>query len=150
MAVRYKISPDIGIAFIFCEGVISDVEYFKLIKTLYNDVNYILGMRCIIDFFSAVEDISLEGMRTIIKDREEMEKHKIEFEYVIMLTHSHTIEILVKTIKLLTTNDKMKFEAVSSLDEAIVVLGFQDREQEIFDFYTRNKQRVEQTSEISS
>jgi hypothetical protein len=150
MAVRYKISPDLGIAFIFCEGVISDVEYFKLIKTLYNDVNYILGMRCIIDFFSAVEDISLEGMRTIIKDREEMEKHKIEFEYVIMLTHSHTIEILVKTIKLLTTNDKMKFEAVSSLDEAIVVLGFQDREQEIFDFYTRNKQRVEQTSEISS
>lgn len=149
MAVRYKISPTLGIAFIFCEGIISEAEYFRIVKTLHNDNTYTIGMRCIIDFFSATEDVSLEGMHIAIRSREELEKKGIEFEYVILLTYSHTIDLFVKTMKLLTKNENMKLEAVSSLKEAISILGYQDRVQEITSFYTQCKNQIKETNLVS-
>lgn len=144
MSIHYKISPELGIAFMFCEGDISEVEYFRVAKTMYDDKAYTLGMCRIVDLFSAKEHFSLAGMRSVIKYREEMAEKGIKFEYMLLLTHSRSMELFVETMKLLITKTTIKFEAVSSLEKAIALLGLQDRTQEIVDFYTQNKRQVKE------
>lgn len=142
MSIHYRISSELGIAFMFCEGVVSDVEYFNAVKTMYNEETYQIGMRRIVDLFSATESVSVEGMRAVIQYRETMAEKGIKFEHVILLTYSTTIYLFVKTMKLLSTKANMKFEAASSLDEAISILGFQEKQQAITDFYTQSKHKL--------
>lgn len=149
MSVQYKISSPLGIAFMFCKGTVSDVEFFRAVKTMQEDKSHILGMRRIVDFFSATEDISLEGMRSVIRYREQMHTQGFQFEHVIILTHSRTISLFITTMKLIIQKATLKFDAVESLEEAISLLGFQEKEQEIIEFYTHSKQQIEQSSKTS-
>ncbi len=144
MSVQYKISPELGIAFMFCKGGISEVEYFSAIESMSKHKSYTLGMCQIIDFFSAHENISLEGMKSANRYHEEMVENGVKFEHVILLTYSKGIHLLLKAMKMLTKKDDMKLDTVSTLDEAISLLGFQDRAQEIFDFYTTSKRQIEE------
>ena len=145
MPVRYNINSELGIIFIFCEGLVSDVEYFKAVKNMYLDKSYHSGMHRIVDFFSASEDISsLEGIRSVIKFREETTEEKdLQLEHIIVLSYSKGVSLFVNAINDIIVNAKMKYEAASSLEEAITLLGFQDRKQEIIDFYSRSKYQAE-------
>lgn len=149
MSVQYKISPELGIAFMFCKGGVSEVDYFSALENMSKHKSYTVGMCQIIDFFSAHENISLEGMHSAIHYREEMEGDGVKFEHVILLTYSKGIDLFVKAMKILTKKDNMELDAVSTLDEAISLLGFQEKEQEIIDFYTHSKQQIEQSSKTS-
>lgn len=144
MPIQYKINPELGIAFMFCQGLISDVEFFRAVKTMQADKSHTLGMYRIIDFFSATEDVSLEGMRSVIRYREEMHTQGIQFEHVIILTHSRTLSLFISTMKLMIKKATLKFDATETLEEAIPILGFQDKAQEIIDFYTTSKNQIQE------
>ena len=145
MSVRYNINSEIGIVFVFCEGVVSDVEYFKVIKSMYADKTYRSGMHRIVDFFSASEDLSsLDGIRSVVKYQEEVAGKDLQFEHIILLSRSKGIALFVNSINSIIVNAKMKYSVTDSIDEAISLLGFQDRKQEIIDFYYRSKHQTEQ------
>lgn len=143
MPVHYRISPELGVALIFCNGVVSDKEYLKAVTNMYSDIFYESGMHHIVDFFSAVEDVSLEGMRSLIKHREEMEAKGTEFGHVTLLTHSKSLFLLIKTMRLLVPNAEMKLDSAASLNEAIALLNLQHKKQDVVDFYICSKHQLE-------
>ena len=147
MSVRYNINSELGIVFVFCEGLVSDVEYFKVIKSMYADKTYRSGMHRIVDFFSASEDLSsLDGIRSVVKYQEEVAGKDLRFEHIVLLSYSKGLALFVSNINSMIVNAKMKYSATDSLDEAISLLGLQDRKQEIIDFYNRSKYQAEKAN----
>jgi len=144
MPVRYSINPELGIVFIFCEGVVSDVYFFKVIKDMYADKSYRPEMHRLVDFLSASEDFSsLDEIRSNIKHRDKITNDNIQFGRTIVLTHSKSITLFISVLE---TDSKIKYSAVESLDEAIALLGLKDNEQEIIDFYNQSKYQTEQAN----
>ena len=147
MSVRYNINSELGIVFVFCQGEVSDVEYFKVIKSMYADKTYRSGMHRIVDFFSASEDLSsLDGIRSVVKYQEEVAGKDLQFEHIVLLSYSKGVAFFVNNINSMIVNAKMKYSATDSLDEAISLLSLQDRKQEIIDFYNRSKCQAEQAN----
>jgi hypothetical protein len=144
MSVRYKINSELGIAFIFCEGLFTDVEFFKVMRLMYADKSYRPEMHRLVDLFSASEDFSsLDEIRSNIKHRDKTFGENIQFGNTILLTLSKSISLF---INVLDTDFKIKYSAVESLGEAISILSLQDKEQEIIDFYNQNKYQTEQAN----
>lgn len=147
MSVRYNVNSKLGIVFVFCEGIVSDVEYFQVIKSMYFDKAYRSGMHRIIDFFEALEDLSsLEGIRSVVKYQEEVAGKDMRSEQIVLLSQNKGISLFVNSINEMIANARMKYYAVSSLVEAISLLGFEDRKQEITDFYNQSKYQTEQVN----
>jgi len=137
MPVRYSINPELGIVFIFCEGLFTDVEFFKVMRIMYADKSYRPEMHRIVDLFSASEDFStLDEIRSNIKHRDKIMNDNVKFGRTIVLTHSKSITLFINVLEM---DSKIKYSAVTSLDEAISLLGFQDRKQEIIDFCNQSK-----------
>jgi hypothetical protein len=144
MPVRYSINPELGIVFIFCEGLFTDVEFFKVARIMYADKSYRPEMHRLVDLFSASEDFSsLDEIRSNIKYRDKAFGENIQFGNTILLTLSKSISLF---INVLDTDFKIKYYAVASLGEAISLLGLQDKEQDIIDFYNQNKFQTERVN----
>ena len=137
MPVRYSINPELGIVFIFCEGLFTDVEFFKVMRIMYADKSYRPEMHRLVDLFSASEDFSsMDEIRSNIKHRDKIFDENVQFGNTILLTYSKSISLFINALE---TDFKIKYYAVASLGKAIPLLGFQDREQEIIDFYNQSK-----------
>ncbi len=137
MPVRYTINSELGIAFIVCEGIFTDVDFFKVMRIMYADKSYRPEMHRIVDLFSASEDFStLDEIRSNIKHRDKIMNDNVKFGRTIVLTHSKSITLFINVLEM---DSKIKYSAVTSLDEAISLLGFQDRKQEIIDFCNQSK-----------
>lgn len=94
MPVRYSINPELEIVFIFCEGVVSDIYFFKVMKSMYADKSYHPEMHRLVDFFSASEDFSsLDEIRSNIKHRDKITNDNIQFGRTIVLTYSKSITL---------------------------------------------------------
>ena len=137
MPVRYSINPELGIVFIFCEGLFTDVEFFKVMRIMYAHKSYRPQMHRLVDLFSASEDFSsMDEIRSNIKHRDKIFDENVQFGNTILLTYSKSISLFINALE---TDFKIKYYAVASLGKAISLLGFQDREQEIIDFYNQSK-----------
>ena len=144
MSVRYSINPELGIVFIFCEGVVSDVYFFKVMKSMYAEKAYRPEMHRLVDFFSASEDFSsLDEIRSNIKHRDKIANGNIQFGRTIVLTHSKSMILFMNALEI---DSKINYSAATSLDKAITLLGFQDKKQEVIDFYNQSKYQPEQAN----
>lgn len=144
MPVRYSINPELGIVFIFCEGEVSDIYFFKVMKNMYADKSYRPEMHRLVDFFSASEDFSsLDEIRANIKHRDKITNDNVQFGRTIILTHSKSMTLFINALEI---DSKINYSAVVSLGEAITLLGFQDKKQEVIDFYNQSKDQTEQVN----
>ena len=144
MPVRYSINPELGIVFIFCEGVVSDVYFFKVMKNMYAEKSYRPEMHRLVEFFSASEDFSsLDEIRSNIKHRDKITNDNVQFGRTIVLTYSESMTLFMNALEI---DSKINYSAATSLDEAITLLGFQDKKQEVINFYNQSKDQTEQVN----
>lgn len=137
MSVRYTINSELGIVFIFCDGVVSDTYFFKMMKSMYADKSYRPEMHRLVDFLSASEDFSsMDEIHSNMKYRDKIVNGNVLFGHTILLTRSKSMSLFMKALE---TDSKIKYYAVESLGEVSSLLGFQERKQEIIDFYNQSK-----------
>ena len=85
----------------------------------------------------------MDEIRSNIGHRDKIFSENIRFGNTILLTYSESISLFINVLE---TDAKIKYYAVGSLDEAISLLGIQDRKQEITDFYNQSKYQTEQVN----
>jgi hypothetical protein len=144
MSVYYNINFEYGIVFIFCEGLFTDVEFFKVMRIMYADKSYRPEMHRLVDLFSASEDFSSsDEIRSNIKHRDKIFDENVQFGNTVLLTSSKSISLFINVLE---TDFKIKYYAVESLGEAISLLGLQDRKKEIIDFYNQSRHQTKQVN----
>lgn len=139
MPIHYTINEKLNIAVILCEGSFLAQEYFAVMRTLAKEPNYKEGMLKIVDLYAAREEFDLADMRESLAYNESSVKAGRQLDHTVVLSYSRGVHEFVKTMKLLSGKTPIKFDAFTTLEEAITELGLSEQRQEILDFCQGNK-----------
>jgi hypothetical protein len=144
MPVSYNISPPLKLVIYICSGVVSGEDIFKTSDKVLRDRRRTSGLRTIIDFLSAVENIQLGELQEAIRRIESLVEKGFAVGPFVILSHSTGMQVLVDTINLLPHKVPFKIEMVSTLDAAISELGLPDSQEEVIRFWHESKALTDQ------
>jgi hypothetical protein len=144
MPVSYNISPHLKLVIYVCSGVVSGEDIFKTSDRVLRDRHRTSGLRTIIDFLSAVENIQLGELQEAIRRIESLVEKGFAVGPLLILSHSTGMQVLVDTINLLPHKVPFKIEMVSTLDAAISELGLLDSREEVIRFWHESKALTDQ------
>ena len=139
MPIRYSISPELNIVFLFGEGRMTDVEYVHAAQAVLKDSAYKQGMIRIADLFSASEDFELRNIFSAIEYVEDNVKKGIAPDHTVLLSRSTGIHQIVQALKLLSTKVPLKLDVFDTLEDAIASLGLSEVRQAVIDYYNQTK-----------
>ena len=139
MPIYYNISPELKIVIWLCRGRVSGADIFKTADMVFCHNRSVSGLISIIDFLSAVEDIQLAELHEMIKRIESAKENGSAPKFIVILSHSTGMQILVDTINLLASMKPFKLYMVCSLDDAISVLGLLETKEEIIRFWQESQ-----------
>ena len=139
MPVRYNISSSLKLVIYVCSGVVSGEDIFKTSDKVLRDRRRTSGLRTIIDFLSAVENIQLGELHEAIRRIEGLAGKGFVVGPLVILSHSTGMQVLVDTINLLPHKIPFKIEMAYTMEEAISVLGLEDAREEVIHFWQESK-----------
>ena len=93
MPFRYKIRPELNIAFLIWEGDLYFSEYIATVQELFKDQRYRNCMIRIADIQLASEHFELGDMHSSIKFNESVVEDGLEQDHVVVLTSNEAIHI---------------------------------------------------------
>ena len=139
MPVHYNISSHLKLVIYICSGLVSGEDIFKTSDKILRDRRRISGLRTIIDFLSAVENLQLGELQEAIRRIQSLAEKGFAVAPIVILSHSTGMQLLVDTINLLPHKVPFMIEMVSTLDAAISVLRLQDSREEVIRFWHESR-----------
>lgn len=139
MPVSYNISSDLKLVIYHASGVVTGSEIRNAIESAILDKRRVSDLITIIDFSDAVENVQLEEWHELTRRADEMIEKGIFRMPFVMISNSTSMKILVEMFNLVPHKGPFSMEMVSTIEEAISLLGLSESKEEVIQLWNECK-----------
>ena len=139
MPVSYNISSDLKLVIYYASGVVTGQEIITSTESAILDKRRDSDLITIIDFSDAVENIQLEEWHELTRRADEMIEKGIFRMPFVMISNSTSMKILVEMFNLVPHKGPFRMEMVSTIEEAISLLGLSESKEEVIQLWNECK-----------
>ena len=139
MPVSYNISSDLKLVIYHASGVITGSEIMNAIESAILDKRRVSDLITIIDYSDAVEYVHLDEWHELIRRVDEMIVKAIFRIPFVMISNSTSMKILVDIFNLWPHKGPFKMVMVSTIEEAISLLGLSESKEEVIQLWNECK-----------
>ncbi len=139
MPVSYNISSDLKLVIYYASGVVTSSEIITASESAILDKRRVSDLMTIIDFSDAVENVQLEEWHELTRRVDEMIEKGIFPIPFVMISNSTSMQLLVDMFNLWPHKAPFKMVMVSTIEEAISLLGLSESKEEVIQLWNECK-----------